>query len=73
MLRLFQRQWQLHLCIDESVLLTTFPVLRRVLPLAAATGIAIGVLGHNATDGSWLVALLILSALVVGIAQQTLP
>lgn len=40
---------------------------------AATLGVASGIVAHGADGPRWVFALLILSAGIVGIAQQTLP
>lgn len=63
----------MHLRLDKPKLLTGTATLRRALTLAAAVGVVAGGLGHGTADRGWLLVALLLAAIVVGIAQQTLP
>lgn len=59
--------------LDKPILLTGTATLRRAFALAAAVGVAAGVLAHGTAGGGWLLVALLLASIVVGIAQQTLP
>lgn len=72
-LRLLDPEWELHLRLDKPILLTGSATPQRARGLAAAVGVAAGVLAHGTDGGGWLLAALLLAAIVVGIAQQTLP
>ncbi len=53
-------------------LLTKQPILGALLP-AVGLGVLVGAFTHGAEGIGWIFALLVLSAMVTAIAQQTLP
>jgi hypothetical protein len=55
------------------VLTTTRPRLLNALLPAAGLGILVGALARNSGEVGWIFALLVCSAVVTAVAQQTLP
>jgi hypothetical protein len=72
-LRLLSERQALRLSPTDRVLSTATTALK-VLGLAVGLGTLIGLVAHGSGEAGWAVfALLVLSAVVVAIAQQTLP
>jgi hypothetical protein len=73
-LRLDHQGWS-HLCLPRSrgsrVLIK--PTLLSVLLPAAGLGVLVGAFARSSSEVGWIFTLLVCSAMVTAIAQQTLP
>ena len=74
MLRLDQREWQaLHLPRFRGLRVLTKATLLRALLPAAGLGVIVGAFAQGSSGIGWIFGLLVCSAVVTAVAQQTLP
>ena len=74
MLRLDHQAWEpLRLPRFRGLRVLTRPTLLNALLPAAGLGVLVGAFARSSSEVGWIFALLVCSAVVTAIAQQTLP